>query len=127
MLSNFDPATGTMLIAGQDTSKRLVNTDFKDLAPRVGLAYSPNGVTVIRAGYGIGFIDPIGAAGVLNSNEFNVPFYFLGNITEFPFTAPTYTLGSALPGLAMPSPEAPTGLSVTSSPRIAISTRRPGA
>jgi hypothetical protein len=109
MLSNFDPATGTMLIAGQDTSQRLVNTDFRDLAPRVGLAYSPNGATVIRAGYGIGFIDPIGAAGVLNSTEFNVPFYFLGNITEFPFTAPTYTLGSVLPNLAMPSPNAPTG------------------
>ena len=108
-LSNFDPATGTMLIAGQDTSPQLVNTDFKDIAPRLGLAYSPSGNTVVRAGYGIGFIDPIGAAGVLNSNEFNVPFYYLGNITEFPFTAPTYTLSSALPGLVMPSPNAPTG------------------
>ncbi|HUO29608.1 MAG TPA: carboxypeptidase regulatory-like domain-containing protein [Bryobacteraceae bacterium] len=108
-LSNFDPATGTMLIAGQDTNQRLVNTDYKDLAPRVGLAYSPTGKTVIRAGYGIGFIDPYGAAGALNSNEFNVPFYYLGNITEFPFTAPTYTLSSVLPGLLMPSPNAPTG------------------
>jgi hypothetical protein len=108
-LSNFDPATGTMLIAGQDTSPQLVNTDFKDIAPRLGLAYSPSGNTVVRAGYGIGFIDPIGAAGVLNSNEFNVPFYYLGNITEFPYTAPTYTLSSALPGLVMPSPNAPTG------------------
>jgi hypothetical protein len=108
-LSNFDPSTGTMLIAGQNTSQRLVNTDYKDLAPRVGLAYSPSAKTVIRAGYGIGFIDPYGAAGALNSNEFNVPFYYLGNITEFPFTAPTYKLSSALPGLVMPSPSAPTG------------------
>jgi hypothetical protein len=108
-LSNFDPANGTMLIAGQNTSERLLNTDFKDLAPRVGIAYSPGANTVIRAGYGIGFIDPIGAAGVLNSNEFNVPFYYLGNITEFPFTAPTYTLSGVLPGLVMPSPAAPTG------------------
>ena len=108
-LSNFDPSTGTMLIAGQNTSQRLVNTDYKDLAPRIGLAYSPSAKTVIRAGYGIGFIDPYGAAGALNSNEFNVPFYYLGNITEFPFTAPTYKLSSALPGLVMPSPLAPTG------------------
>jgi hypothetical protein len=108
-LSNFDPSTGTMLIAGQNTSQRLVNTDYKDLAPRVGLAYSPSSKTVIRAGYGIGFIDPYGAAGALNSNEFNVPFYYLGNITEFPFIAPTYKLSSALPGLVMPSPSAPTG------------------
>jgi hypothetical protein len=108
-LSNFDPATGTMLIAGQNTSQRLVNTDYKDLAPRVGVAYSANEKTVIRAGYGIGFIDPYGAAGALNSNEFNVPFYYVGNITEFPFSAPTQTLGSALPRLVMPSPSAPTG------------------
>ena len=38
--------------------QRLVNTDYKDLAPRVGLAYSPSDKTVIRAGYGIGFVDP---------------------------------------------------------------------
>jgi hypothetical protein len=108
-LSNFDPATGTMLIAGQNTSQRLVNTDYKDLAPRVGLAYSANDKTVLRAGYGIGFIDPYGAAGALNSNEFNVPFYDLGNITQFPFSAPTYKLSSALPSLVMPSQNAPTG------------------
>lgn len=108
-LSNFDPANGTMLIAGQDTNARLVNTDYKDIAPRIGLAYSPTDKTVIRAGYGIGFIDPYGAAGILNSNEFNVPYYYVGNITEFPFSAPTHTLSGALPALVMPSPDAPTG------------------
>ena len=40
-LSNFDPATGTMLIAGQNTSQRLRKTDYKDVAPRVGLAWAP--------------------------------------------------------------------------------------
>ena len=89
-LSNFDPATGTMLIAGQNTSQRLVNTDYKDLAPRVGVAYSANEKTVIRAGYGIGFIDPYGAVGALNSNEFNVPFYYVGNITEISLSARRY-------------------------------------
>lgn len=108
-LSNFDPATGTLLLAGQDTSERLVHTDFKDVAPRVGLAWSPNDRTVIRAGYGIGFIDPLGAAGILNSNEFNVPFYYVGNTTEFPFFAPTNTLSGGAPALVMPSPAAPTG------------------
>ena len=108
-LSNFDPATGTMLIAGQNTSERLRATDYKDLAPRVGLAYAPGSRTVIRAGYGIGFVDPLGSGSVLNSNEFNIPFYFRNNITLFPFTAPTYTLSSMLPALVVPSPSAPTG------------------
>jgi hypothetical protein len=109
-LSNFNPSTGTMLIAGQNTSDRLVNTDYRDLAPRLGLAYAPgSGKTVFRAGYGIGFVDPIGAAGILNSNEFNIPFYYLNNITEFPFSAPTYTLSNSLPSLVMPSPASPSG------------------
>jgi hypothetical protein len=110
-LSNFDPATGTMLIAGQNTSQTLVNTDYKDLAPRIGLAWAlgSDSRTVVRAGYGIGFVDPYGSAGILNSNEFNVPFYYVNNITLFPFTAPTYTLSGSLPNLVMPPATAPTG------------------
>jgi hypothetical protein len=108
-LSNFDPATRTMLIAGQNTNERLRVTDYKDLAPRIGLAYAPGFKTVIRAGYGIGFVDPLGSGSILNSNEFNIPFYYRNNITLFPFTAPTYTLSSLLPALVMPSPSAPTG------------------
>jgi hypothetical protein len=110
-LSNFDPATGTMLIAGRNTSPTLVNTDYKDLAPRIGLAWAlgNDSRTVVRAGYGIGFVDPYGSAGILNSNEFNVPFYYVNNITLFPFTAPAYTLSRMLPGLVMPPATAPTG------------------
>jgi hypothetical protein len=110
-LSNFDPVTRTMLIAGSSTSSTLRKTDYKDFAPRVGLAYAPGSGQrfVIRAGYGIGFVDPVGSAGVLNSQEFNIPFYFRSNITEFPFTAPTYTLSQRLPDLAVPSPSSPTG------------------
>ncbi len=108
-LSNFDPATRTMLIAGQTTSERLRATDYKDLAPRVGLAYAPGFKTVIRAGYGIGFVDPVGSGSILNSNENNIPFYFRNNITLFPFTAPTYKLSSLLPALTVPSASAPTG------------------
>jgi hypothetical protein len=110
-LSNFDPITRTMLIAGQNTSERLRATDYKDLAPRIGLAYAPGSgfKTVLRAGYGIGFVDPIGSASILNSNEFNIPFYYRNSLTQFPYTAPTYRLSSLLPGLVMPSPSSPTG------------------
>src|SRR5260370_25037074 len=100
-----------MLIAGQNTSQRLRDTDYQDLAPRIGLAYAPGSgyKTVIRAGYGIGFVDPVGGASVLNSNEFNAPFYFRDNVTQFPFAAPRYTLSSLLPNLVVPSPAAPSG------------------
>ncbi len=110
-LSNFDPVSRTMLLAGVNTIPTLRKTDFKDLAPRIGLAWAP-GVSqnfVIRAGYGIGFVDPVGSAGVLNSQEFNIPFYFRNNITEFPFLPPAYSLSQPLPGLVVPSPTAPTG------------------
>jgi hypothetical protein len=109
-LSNFDPTTGTMLLAGENTPSNLVSTDFHDVAPRIGLAWAPgSGSTVIRAGYGIGFVDPLGAAGALNSNEFNLPFYYLNNITQFPFTAQMYTLARGLPALVIPSPATPSG------------------
>ena len=109
-LSNFDPSTGTILLAGVNTNSRLVETDYRDLAPRIGLAWAPAGSsTVIRAGYGIGFVDPLGGEGVLNSNEFNLPYYYVDNITEFPFTAPTYRLSNLLPSLIIPSPSKPAG------------------
>ncbi|HEY3826103.1 MAG TPA: TonB-dependent receptor [Bryobacteraceae bacterium] len=110
-LSNFDPATGTMLLAGVNTSPNLVNTDFGNVAPRVGLAWTPGrgDSTVLRAGYGIGFVDPLGGAGVLNSNEFSLPFYYLNTFTQFPFTAQTYTLSNGLPALTIPPPSAPNG------------------
>jgi hypothetical protein len=115
-LSNFDPATGTMLLAGVNTRSNLVATDMHDIAPRIGLAWAPgngslsgNSSMVIRAGYGIGYVDPLGGEGALNSNEFNLPFYYLNNITQFPFTAQTYTIGKGLPPLVIPSPSAPSG------------------
>ncbi len=110
-LSNFDPATGTILVAGQNASTRLRNTDYGDVAPRVGLAWALGSdyKTVVRAGYGIGYIDPVGSAGILNSTEFNIPFYNLASTIEFPFTPPTRTLGQGLPALTMPSVTAPTG------------------
>jgi hypothetical protein len=108
-LSNFDPSAGTMLLAGKTTSRRLRETDYWNLAPRVGLAYAPGRAVAIRLGYGIGFIDPVGAASVLNSTQFNIPFYYRDNITQFPFTAPTYLLSSRLPALTVPSPLAPAG------------------
>lgn len=56
--SNYVPATNQLLIGGYgDVSKTLnVKTDYRDFAPRFGLAYRLGEKTVIRGGYGIGYI-----------------------------------------------------------------------
>lgn len=110
-LSNFDPASGTIRIAGQNAGERLVQTDFGDVAPRIGVAWSPGNAakTVLRAGFGVSYTDPYGSAGILNSNEFNAPFYYVGNTTLFPFSAPTVRLSGGPPPLASPSVTVPSG------------------
>ena len=54
-MSDFDPATGKFLIAGQNAgSSAGINMDFTALEPRIGAAWKPFGdKTVFRGGYGI--------------------------------------------------------------------------
>jgi outer membrane receptor protein involved in Fe transport len=56
--SSYDPATDKVLVAGYgNINKQLnVNTDYKDFAPRFGIAYRLDDKTVIRSGYGISYI-----------------------------------------------------------------------
>jgi hypothetical protein len=64
--SNFDPTTDTMLRAssGNIFNRSLVHPDHKDFGLRLGLAYSFDSKTVIRAGYGISytFFNRVGSA-----------------------------------------------------------------
>jgi hypothetical protein len=55
--SNFDPTTNTMIKAtgGSLFQRGLVHPDYKDYGPRLGLAYSIDPKTVVRAGYGISY------------------------------------------------------------------------
>ncbi len=55
--SNFDPATNTLVRAtnGSLFNRALVHPDYKDFGPRLGLAYSVDTKTSIRAGYGISY------------------------------------------------------------------------
>ncbi len=55
--SNFDPVTNTLVRAtsGSLFDRALVNPDYKDFGPRLGLAYSLDSKTSIRAGYGISY------------------------------------------------------------------------
>lgn len=55
--SNFNPVTNTLVRAtgGSLYDRALVNPNYKDFGPRLGLAYSIDPKTVIRAGYGISY------------------------------------------------------------------------
>ncbi len=55
--SNFDPATNSLIRAtsGSLYDRSLVHPDYKDFGPRLGLAYSWDSKTSIRAGYGISY------------------------------------------------------------------------
>ena len=55
--SNFDPTTNTLVRAtsGSLYNRALVHPDYKDYGPRLGLAYSVDSKTSIRAGYGISY------------------------------------------------------------------------
>ncbi len=56
-LSNFDPSTGQLIVAGRNgvSSTANVQSDWRDYAPRFGFAYALPGhrSTVLRGGYGI--------------------------------------------------------------------------
>ncbi len=71
-LSNFDPANNRLIQAssGDIYSRALVHPDRNNWAPRVGLAYSLNSKTVIRAGYGISYIhfNRLGGENILSYN-----------------------------------------------------------
>jgi hypothetical protein len=62
--SNFDAATSTIIVAGQNgvSNTAGVKRDFKDYAPRFGFAYQLDEHTVVRGGYGL-FYNPNGTGG----------------------------------------------------------------
>jgi len=72
VLSNFDPATRTMVIAkdGSIADRALVNPDRNNFAPRLGFAYTPMDRTSVRGGYGISYVhnNRVGAADLLPIN-----------------------------------------------------------
>jgi outer membrane receptor protein involved in Fe transport len=85
--------------AGIDTSD--LHIDRNNLAPRLGLSWSPNPKTVVRAGYGLfyGRTPSIMVGTAHSNNGINVQTVtFTGNqVPTYPNTFPTLPSGAALP------------------------------
>jgi hypothetical protein len=109
--SNFDPATKTMLLAGSEAPPNLRYTDYRNLAPRVGVAYAltSDRKTVLRTGYGIGFMNLLNSPSGLGYLTYNPPFYGLLNLTQTPVFVPTLSISQPVPPVPIPPANAPTG------------------
>ena len=53
-LSNYDPTTNTLHVAGYGSTSNALNVKnyYKNFGPRTGISWRPNEKTVVRAGYG---------------------------------------------------------------------------
>ncbi|MCU1223512.1 MAG: hypothetical protein JWQ42_1605 [Edaphobacter sp.] len=102
ILSNFDITQGIIVVAGQNGASRTgnVRTDYSNVAPRVGFAYTVLPKTVLRGGFGITFAPENMTSGAALVNQ---PF----TATFGPFT-PTQAAASGAQYLkfagGLPSP-----------------------
>ena len=100
--SNFDFATGQLIVAGVNgASPGLTTMDKDDFAPRAGLAWSPafrKGKTVIRAGYGRFFSYQEIRTGDPLQLGYNLPFFFEPSFVSDGIT-PVLTVSGGFPSL----------------------------
>ena len=111
----FDPQTGEVVQVGTNgISRSGYRPDWHNIAPRIGLAWSPASHFVVRAGYGI-FYDA-GISEVSSALYFNPPYFVLR--TFFPSENGLLTLSNPFalsngyvppPGLNTLSPDITTG------------------
>lgn len=107
--SNFDFATGQMLVAGVNAGASAgVKPYRKNFEPRIGISYSPfSSKNAIRAGYAI-LHDAgwnLGAPGL----TLNTPFYGTYSFQSDDINFPVTTLSQGFPVPVAPDPSNPTG------------------
>ena len=84
---NYNPSTNQLVTAGVagNPSNLGMQTDYKNLAPRLGASYRATDRTVVRAGYGISYVPFVD-----NTYAYNYPIKTSTNYTNTP------TYGAAL-------------------------------
>jgi hypothetical protein len=104
ILSNFNPKTGQIELAGKDIPRGIFTNDLNNFGPRVGLAYnvSEDGRTIARAGYGIYYNQQVWSA-VLTGSAQSTPFVS-ANTWNADVTRPNITLRDPFPAGAIGRP-----------------------
>jgi outer membrane receptor protein involved in Fe transport len=84
-MANYNPATNSLVTAQSGTLKNraLVNPSYNNWAPRLGVAYSLDSKTAVRAGYGISYVlfERQGGDSYL---AYNGPYVVNSQITQAP-------------------------------------------
>jgi hypothetical protein len=96
LLANFDPGSASLITAsgGSLFNRALVHTPKLDFAPRLGLAYSVDSKTVLRAGYGINYAQ-FNREGGENLLVYNLPAIVNTNVNQIPNQANPGIVGTA--------------------------------
>lgn len=124
--ANFDVKTGLLRVAGLNgNDRRLRNFDWKTFSPRAGLAYSLDNAkkTVLRAGFGISFVDTLAGGAQLYKN---LPYYFAQVITTDSAAAPATRLRDGFSTPVQPDPNNIAAISTGSPTAWDVNTRQTG-
>jgi hypothetical protein len=124
--ANLDVTTGTLRVAGLNgNGRRLRNFDWKTFSPRAGLAYSLDSQkkTVLRAGFGISFVDTLAGGAQLYKN---LPYYFAQTITTDSASAPVSRLSDGFAIPVQPDPNNTAAISTGSPTAWDVNTRQTG-
>lgn len=124
--ANFDVASGTLRVAGLNgNSRRLRNFDWKTFSPRAGVAYSLDAQkkTVLRAGFGLSFVDTLAGGAQLYKN---LPYYFAQVIATDSAAAPASRLSDGFSTPVQPDPNNTAAISTGSPTAWDVNTRQTG-
>jgi hypothetical protein len=101
-LANYDPQTGTLVVAGQSgNSRSTIDRDMNNFGPRLGFNYLLNDKTTIRGGYGIFY--SLDRGGIDNQLTENPPAV----VTEFRFGGAPGSHVSLSDPIPLPTPVDP--------------------